>query len=499
MKAIIKKLTNNLGLKILSVIFAAVLWLVVVNIDEPQRTTKFNIPITIENESYLTNLGKYYELADDMNTVTISVTGDRTTVDKLAASDFKAVANIENIENFSQVKIEVSAIRYTSHLSITQMADYLTVTVGDLATRQFIISAKTTGTPAEGTAVGSVSLNRNLLKVSGPEDIVSRIDSAVALVNVDGLSTEITDEVIPELYDVDGNRISAESLKMNVQTVEVMVSMLEVKEVPLSFQTSGEVGEGYEYVGVQYSPQTVRVKGSATVLNTINSITIPGNVLDLTGATEKIEKTVDISYYLPDNVSLVDMNDAKVKVKVNIDEKESRTYYMPVANITVQNLPENYNIAYSSDGIKLSISGFSSALEAIDGNALTGTIDVAGLTVGTNSVPLQIQARENCTIAPVNVVVYLTEKIEDTTQKDNDDSKGDNTDDKKSDGDKVNGDAGQEEPDSNKPDSNKPEDKTSDTSGEDDKQVKSDDEDSSSNADRTDEGKSNDSEESADN
>ena len=54
-----KKLTDNLGLKIGSVLFAALLWLLVTNINNPATTRRStNIPVTIINEDVLTSQGK---------------------------------------------------------------------------------------------------------------------------------------------------------------------------------------------------------------------------------------------------------------------------------------------------------------------------------------------------------------------------------------------------------------------------------------------------------
>ena len=41
---IIRMITNNFGLKILAVVFAGVLWLAVVNIDDPVTTRSFPRP-----------------------------------------------------------------------------------------------------------------------------------------------------------------------------------------------------------------------------------------------------------------------------------------------------------------------------------------------------------------------------------------------------------------------------------------------------------------------
>ena len=45
------KLTNNIGLKFAAVLFAALLWLIVVNVDDPVDTNIYrNIPVTVTNE-----------------------------------------------------------------------------------------------------------------------------------------------------------------------------------------------------------------------------------------------------------------------------------------------------------------------------------------------------------------------------------------------------------------------------------------------------------------
>lgn len=410
MKKMLKRLTNNFGLKVLSVFFAVVMWLVVVNIDDPQRTVKFTIPISVENESYLTNLGKYYQIDGDVNTITISVTGKRTTIEKLNANDFKAAVNMENVEDSCQVKIEVSALRFVNQLTITQKIDYLPIKIGNLAMKRFVISPQTTGTPTEGAAVGDISLNRNLLKVSGPEEKVAKIASASVVVNVDGIATDITDEVIPELYDENGEKIDMSDLNLNMQTIQVTVHMLEVKAVPLNFQVSGTPENGYRYNRTSFEPKKIRVKGAPEQLNNINSISVPKEVLDITGATGNIEKTVDITSYLPDGINLVNAEDAKIAVVVYIDSQETRTYNMPTANIKINNLAEHFELKFAAESVKVSITGFSSDLDAIDANTLIGTIDVSGLPQGTSSVALSIENEGNYSIAATNVVIYLTDK-----------------------------------------------------------------------------------------
>ena len=83
LKKLGRSITNNFGLKILATIFAIVLWLVVVNVDDPKITKSFTTTISIENANALRDMGKYYEIVDDRNTVTFSVSAKRSLIEDL--------------------------------------------------------------------------------------------------------------------------------------------------------------------------------------------------------------------------------------------------------------------------------------------------------------------------------------------------------------------------------------------------------------------------------
>ena len=100
LKKIIQWITNNFGLKILAVAFAAVFWLAVVNIDDPNTTRTFTTTVSIENSDYLAGIGKYYDIVNNSNTITFKASGKRSYLERMSNSDFRAVADLEMIENF---------------------------------------------------------------------------------------------------------------------------------------------------------------------------------------------------------------------------------------------------------------------------------------------------------------------------------------------------------------------------------------------------------------
>ena len=51
-----KTLTNNIALKLISLFFAAIFWIVVVNVDDPEVTRSISgIPVIVLDEGVITN------------------------------------------------------------------------------------------------------------------------------------------------------------------------------------------------------------------------------------------------------------------------------------------------------------------------------------------------------------------------------------------------------------------------------------------------------------
>ena len=77
LKRLGKTITNNFSLKILAVILAVVLWVVVINIDDPTTSKTYTTNVVAENTDYITSQNKYYEPLDSSNVVSFRVSATR--------------------------------------------------------------------------------------------------------------------------------------------------------------------------------------------------------------------------------------------------------------------------------------------------------------------------------------------------------------------------------------------------------------------------------------
>lgn len=379
------KLTHNLGLKILALVFSIGLWFVVNNITDPTIKKPFtNIPVEIINEEMLTNEGKVYEVLDDTDVINVSVIGKKSVLDYITKDDIKAVADLSELTFMNTVSIKVSSAKYNSELEFTTSVDNLKLSIEDVKRVQMIINTSTSGAPAEGYIVGTVTPSQNVVRLSGPESLISQIDHVEAVANIAGYSTDINSSVELKLCDKDGNEIKSNSIKMNIATINVAVTILGTKEVPLNFIVQGEPAEGYvvsdEIITV---PEKVTIAGRKNALENVSEITVVDSALKVDNMSKDLTEIINIKKYLPSGVQFADSTfNGNVSVTVGIEPLVTHEYAVPVENFAIGNVPEGFKASIKEleneniKNYKISLSGIEQDMKKIDEKDIIGVIDM---------------------------------------------------------------------------------------------------------------------------
>lgn len=201
-----KALTANIGFKILALVFSIALWMIVVNVDDPEQTKTFTATVQVINENVLTDQGKYYTLTDG-NTVSFRVTAQRSVLERLSSSDFTATADMNYLEDDERIPVDITVNRYASSVRISAQRLYLKVEVGDEMDARFSIRGETTGDPADGFAVDEVSVVPNVISVRGPAEYVSKIESVRAYCDVTGRNMDTSETVVPVFMTRSGKKV----------------------------------------------------------------------------------------------------------------------------------------------------------------------------------------------------------------------------------------------------------------------------------------------------
>ena len=421
-----KRLTNNLSLKILAFLIAAFMWLIVVNIDDPiTDKTYTGIPVSVINEDVVTDNNRTYQIVDDTQTVNVVVSAKRSILSKIKSDDISATADMKELTMGTQIPIEVSISGYSGRYeSAYSNPRNLQVKIDDEAKNSFPITPMTTGTPRGGYVVGNLTADPEKVTIRGPKTVINEISKVVAEANVSGLSEDSKVEAKLVLYDANDNVIDQTLFENNLgkEGVNVDVKLYQIKSVPVKIDTSLISAEsGYTIDDISVEPQQIDVAGSKEDLAEIEEIDIPAEELEVSGLTERMEETVDVTPYLPPNITLADENAGNVVVTINVGQPGTQTYEVSTASITVNNLAEGLDISYGTTvDLAIQIRGAADVLRQFT-IAKKVSIDLKNYTEpGTYYVPVQVNLPDGCTLVnDLKVEVVLEKHSTDTTDKNN--------------------------------------------------------------------------------
>lgn len=390
--------THNVALKLGSIVVAVLLWLVVVNIDNPVIKKEFtNVQVDLTHEDAITDKKKVCSVEENSDIITVAVRGPRSIVESLSASDFKATADLRELTDFEFVPIEITALRYKDKLSsVESKTKNVKVNIEELSSKQFAIKVSILGTPATGYAVGNTSLSQNVVKINGPSSVMSTISRVVAEVNVSDMSTDINTPISLTLYDGNDQVVDTTSLKMSVDSVNVTVQMLPTKEVAVTADTTGTPADGCRVVGdVAIAPETVVIAGKESVISKIHEIKIDKSAIDVTGKSESFEQMIDISQYVQEGVIIC--SDTEVLATINIEQLESKEVYYPVNNVKLSGLDENYKYVYTNfDPIQMTVWAQEENANNINLNSILEVkADLSSITdAGNYTIPVKVELQE---------------------------------------------------------------------------------------------------------
>lgn len=409
-----KKLTHNLFLKILSVIFAFMLWIIVVIVNDPYKTVIISgVPITIINEEEITSqgIGKIYSVVSPQNkTVSIKVYGQRSKVDNLKAEDIQAIVDFSEVSSVGAVYITVAEPEGITILSKTP--EMMKIDVEALKERTFEVKTKIVGSVASGYMINSHTIETKEITVIAPESIMQKLASAQVQIDVSGSTDDITETVDIRLYDASGKVIDYKrdpNIKVSDSTTVVSVETLMTKEVGIEIETAGKVGDNYKLTGMTQNRDTVTLKGHKDVLTYVNNIVISeeSRLVDLSNLTTSKEVIVDIRGLLPEGVTFVDDGERFVTVGLTIEPIVEKAFTINLEDINLVNLAEDLELdkENSDQSVMINLRGLEKDLNLVDIKAFIPYIDVAECEAGINICRVYLNIPSNAGVTSVGAAI----------------------------------------------------------------------------------------------
>ena len=354
-----QKLTHNLNLKVLAVLFSIIIWIIVVNIDDPIKSVQFNdVRIDVVNKQVLTEKNLVGEIVEGQETVDVTVSGRRSVIEDLSKDNISVTADCKELNETNTLTLKVSSNKYSGDIDTMKPEfDKVELNVEELKKIQKAIQVEPVGIPASGYKLGDYTISLNRVNIEGPKSIIDKVQTAKVQVDVDGASGNISASAPIILYDALGERLDSSRLTMNLDNINVSQEVLYTKTIDVVANYSGEPAEGYKANGnIQVVPSKVTIAGMKSTLDNINQVTVPASAVNISNQDSDFKTNANIFNYLPSGVESAEESfKGAVSVTVEIEKEISKTYNIYFNKISFDGLPEGLEAEI--------VSGTESALE----------------------------------------------------------------------------------------------------------------------------------------
>lgn len=410
-----KKLTKNIPLKIMSVVVGILVWLIVVNVDNPIVTKGFVISdVQIINEAYVDQLGEMVMQDDSENSVRVYITGERKTVNSLTASDIKAVADLQQAESTDtdpvMIPITVTCAGILPE-NIRVVPQNLSVHLEKKVTKEFAINVSSGDSKAaQGMEIASLTANPEKVRITGPESLVAKIDSVSVDVSskVDGIAQDTTiSNAEMTITDKNQDTLSSNSMSYlkfdNNGKVNVTAKLWKVRsDIRISAGYTGEPAEGYVVDSVTTVPETFSVAGNDEALNNLklqgNTIYLDNENVDISGKSNDVEKKVNLAELLPDGLKLTTGSSSDLWITVNILPEGSKIYSFPTEDIKVKGLPDDLQMVFEVADVEVKVQAEDGDLSDFKLKSVSASLSMDNWEEGSYEVPIEISLPDGYTL-----------------------------------------------------------------------------------------------------
>lgn len=298
---------KNLTTKILAVLFAVVLWIYVMNEQNPPIELTYQAPLEVRN------LSSQFAIYDVPDSVRIRVRGPRGVMASLSQQDIKAYLDVKGLtEGVSTAKVYASLPGAVEMVEITP--DKVNARLEAVVSKQSPVEIWTNGNLPSGVTIAGTVSSVPQVQVEGPRTILDSLYKVVAQVDLNGRNDDFTAETSLMAIDREGRVIDGLTIRPAKTNVTVNVSGTSRKTVDIKPVFINEMPPNIMIKHIATDPQQIEVFGMAGVLAGVDFIyTVPINL-----ATINKDTDLETKLQLKDGVSVKNNN---VRIHIEIDKK----------------------------------------------------------------------------------------------------------------------------------------------------------------------------------
>lgn len=306
-----RSLLSNTSSILMALFFAAVVWIVATNEQNPIREGLFPdaIPISFEHRGEGLTLLEPSRLA-----ARVRIRTESNRWETLNSSDFQMVADLGGLDS-GEYTLALEAVSNDPNTRIIGI-DPPTVQVHleKILEQPMTVRVRVLDEPSLGYETKTPEVTPGTVTITGPQSDVERVNDATVEVALRGEKSAVDRQASVALHDAQGNQI--QNVRITPSTVQVHIPIEQrvgYKDAAVKALIGGSAASGYWVSDISVDPSTVTLIGAPEALNQLGGF-VETEALDVTGAKDNITKRVRLK--LPEGVSVLNANDVMLRVAV---------------------------------------------------------------------------------------------------------------------------------------------------------------------------------------
>ncbi len=326
-------------------------------------------------------LPEQLQIAGELPTVTIQVTGPRSVVDRVSRAGLQPRLDVSQVTgpgNYqAQVTVDVPPAARVNSITPQRVA----LVVDETATRTIHLDVAPVQISDPTRRLGEVEPAVSEVTVSGPKRLVDNVTKVVLPVDIGDQVDDFTVDFVPTALDEAGQPIPEVAILPSRVTTAVEVDQ-RGRTVPVLVQTVGTPAQGYEIVGSVANPATVLLDGPDDVLAEILSVvTAP---IDVDGASETVNIRTGLQS-LPEGVRIVSPADGSVVAVVQIRQR-GVTQLLSDLPVSVTDIPEGFTATVEPATIGVVVFASEDSMANLGGDDISTSVSLEGLGAGRHQL-----------------------------------------------------------------------------------------------------------------
>ena len=279
-------LGRNLLPKLLAILVALILWIFVMNEQNPPVEGTFQVSLTNRNLS-----GKLVVM-EAPETVRVKVRGLRNAIAGAAGRNFQAYVDLKGLAP-GQYNLPVLVQLPPGYELVEVVPDKVDIILEAVQSRQFPVEPRLTGPIVGQMTLGKVEITPKVVTITGPQSILDSIGKVLAPVEIRDRTPAFAQDAKLFIAGIDGNELKT----LKVEPTQVKVSgVLEpgtiTKTVDVKTVLTGNLPEGVLLRRVFTEPAKVELRGPKEILDRLTAVST--EPVPLAGITKDVTREVPL-------------------------------------------------------------------------------------------------------------------------------------------------------------------------------------------------------------